>query len=103
MGSGGAPSTATDDITAWIEAHRGQRVQSKQSAGASDWAKMFIYTLEDGSKFFAKVARGRGPQMFQGERAGLNAMHASGSLVIPKVHHVGVLEGEQGARSQGSW
>jgi protein-ribulosamine 3-kinase len=52
---------------------------------------------DDGSKLFAKMSTSRDPDsMFAGEAEGLNAMHATKTIRVPKVVHCGPL-GERGS------
>ena len=70
---------------------------ASQSRGGSDWAEFSTYDTESGQKFFVKTSR-RDAEMFMGEGAGLRAMHATNTLVIPKVYHAGATpEGRGGA------
>ena len=71
---------------------------ASQSRGGSDWAEFSTYDTESGQKFFVKTSR-RDAEMFMGEGAGLRAMHATNTLVIPKVYHAGATpEGRGGGK-----
>jgi hypothetical protein len=63
-------------------------VTQSQQRGGSGWAEFSTYETESGAKFFVKTSR-RDAEMFMGEGAGLRAMHATNTLVIPRVHHAG--------------
>jgi fructosamine-3-kinase len=52
--------------------------------GGSGWARFATYDTESGKIFFVKTAT-RNAEMFIGEGAGLKAMHATNTLVVPKV------------------
>jgi len=52
--------------------------------GGSGWARFATYDTESGKMLFVKTAT-RDAKMFMGECAGLRAMHATNTLVVPKV------------------
>mmetsp|Transcript_1496 Transcript_1496/g.3632 ORF Transcript_1496/g.3632 Transcript_1496/m.3632 type:complete len:355 (+) Transcript_1496:96-1160(+) len=76
----------------WIEDNlAGGKVVDQAYYGSSDWSSQHVYTTEDGSKYFVKVAPGHDVRMFKGEALALNAMYDTQTLRIPKVHHFGEL------------
>lgn len=76
---------------AWIERKLGSEVIETKSLGGSQWASFSSHTLKDGREVFVKTS-GKGPEMFQGEAAGLRALRAAGGFVVPEVYGAGVLE-----------
>lgn len=88
--------TSVSDASRWVESHLNVgRVQRTRSNGGSSWAAMHVLETEGGKKLFLKTSRNgaEGLEMFQGEAIGLNAMHHTHTMVVPKVYHVGVAEG----------
>lgn len=85
-----AVSTASPgSIDEWIEKNLDAGAVTKsQRRGGSDWAEFSTYETENGQRFFVKTSR-RDPEMFMGEGAGLRAMHATNTLVIPRVYYAG--------------
>lgn len=79
-------------VATWIEENlQTGPVTSTQFMGGSSWSSAYVYETP-GGKFFVKTAQGRqAEEMFFGERHGLEAMAATGTLRIPKVFHCGAL------------
>ncbi|KAF8062042.1 protein-ribulosamine 3-kinase [Scenedesmus sp. PABB004] len=80
-------STAAD----WIEANLGAGPVVKETfVGGSNWSSAYIYDTAGGRQLFVKLAMGgRDDSMFQGEAQGLRAMHATKTVRVPEVYHVG--------------
>ena len=64
------------EVTAW------------QPRGGSGWASFAVAETSSGKRLFVKTSA-RAPEMFAGEAAGLRALRAGGTLVIPEVHFAG--------------
>ena len=83
-------ASSSSSIQEWIETNLPDegRVVASGSRGGSGWAAFSTYETESGKKLFVKTSR-RDAEMFIGEGAGLRAMHATNTLVIPKVYYAG--------------
>jgi len=99
--SASASSHPPGGVAEWIETNLPDAgaVTRSISLGGSGWAEFSSHECESGAKYFAKTSR-RDAEMFMGEGAGLSALHATATLVIPRVYHAGSLpEGSREGRS----
>jgi protein-ribulosamine 3-kinase len=95
----GAPraAAASHHITPWLERTLDARVSHTDAMGGSQWAQFARYDLVDGRRVFVKTSTSGDCSMFRGERAGLEALRATGAFVVPKVYGSGpVPEGGEG-------
>ena len=93
-----------DEVKLWVDANLsrtlgGGVVNTRSGPGGSGWAQTYVLEMKKGGKLFAKLARGRDKQMFEGEYEGLNAMEGTGAIGVPKAFHYDDLYGS----TSGSW
>ncbi|XP_073291259.1 protein-ribulosamine 3-kinase, chloroplastic isoform X2 [Primulina huaijiensis] len=84
-------SMGADPIREWILSEgKATQITGTRSIGGGCINRATRYDSDAGS-FFVKTNRSIGPEMFEGEALGLNAMYATGSIRVPKPLKVGQL------------
>jgi fructosamine-3-kinase len=59
--------------------------------GGSQWAQFARYDMTDGRRVFVKTSASGDCSMFRGERAGLDALRATGAFAVPEVYGSGAV------------
>eukprot|EP01023_Acetabularia_acetabulum_P058044 TRINITY_DN6795_c0_g1_i2.p1 TRINITY_DN6795_c0_g1~~TRINITY_DN6795_c0_g1_i2.p1 ORF type:complete len:357 (-),score=42.40 TRINITY_DN6795_c0_g1_i2:41-1039(-) len=79
----------------WIEQNlKNGKVLNCGSVGSCGWPQQYIMSMEDGTRYFVKTARGyNADEMFEGEALGLMALHDTDTVRVPEVVHYGDMNG----------
>lgn len=89
----------SDPVLDWMMGEgRATKILRTSPVGGGCISTATRYDTDAGS-FFVKTSRDTGPSMFEAEAAGLNAMHATGTIRVPKPLKVGRLS----SHSRGSF